>query len=147
MLLIGKLGSQPDRISGPDNLVIDEVECALIELLAVLTIDEEVTSPRDMRSWTRTKFASGSVKIVIDPRPYQAELDQAIANRDRDQAHLENAEIDLNRYNRARQGKINGDTARCVTSTKPFTSVGWMILPISICLMPVTPSIGEVRLV
>ena len=98
MLLVGKLGSQPDRISGPDNLVIDEVECALIELLAVLTIDEEVTSPRDMRSWTRTKFASGSVKIVIDPRPYQAELDQAIANRDRDQAHLKNAEIDYNRY-------------------------------------------------
>ena len=31
-------------------------------------------------------------------RPYQAELDQAIANRDRDQAHLENAKIDLNRY-------------------------------------------------
>jgi multidrug efflux system membrane fusion protein len=35
---------------------------------------------------------------VIDPRPYQAQLDQAIANRDRDQAHLENAKIDYNRY-------------------------------------------------
>jgi multidrug efflux system membrane fusion protein len=35
---------------------------------------------------------------VIDPRPYQAQLDQAVANRDRDQAHLENAKIDLNRY-------------------------------------------------
>jgi membrane fusion protein, multidrug efflux system len=40
----------------------------------------------------------GDVLAVIDPRPYQAELDQAIANRDRDQAHLENAKIDLNRY-------------------------------------------------
>jgi membrane fusion protein, multidrug efflux system len=30
--------------------------------------------------------------------PYQAQLDQAIANRDRDQAHLENAKINLNRY-------------------------------------------------
>jgi hypothetical protein len=29
---------------------------------------------------------------------YQAQLDQAIANRDRDQAHLENAKIDLDRY-------------------------------------------------
>jgi multidrug efflux system membrane fusion protein len=38
------------------------------------------------------------VLAVIDPRPYQAQLDQAIANRDRDQAHLENAKIDLNRY-------------------------------------------------
>src|ERR1700735_4261289 len=40
----------------------------------------------------------GDVLAVIDPRPYQAQLDQAIANRDRDEAHLENAKIDLNRY-------------------------------------------------
>ncbi len=40
---------------------------------------------------------TGDVLAQIDPRPYQAELDQAIANRDRDQAHLENAKIDLNR--------------------------------------------------
>ena len=40
----------------------------------------------------------GDVLAVIDPRPYQAQLDQAIANRDRDQAHLENANIDLKRY-------------------------------------------------
>src|SRR5580704_13352954 len=40
----------------------------------------------------------GDVLAVIDPRPYQAQLDQAIANRDRDQAHLKNAEIDYNRY-------------------------------------------------
>ncbi len=40
----------------------------------------------------------GDVLAVIDPTPYQAQLDQAIANRDRDQAHLENAKINLNRY-------------------------------------------------
>jgi multidrug efflux system membrane fusion protein len=40
----------------------------------------------------------GDILAVIYPRPYQAELDQAIANRDRDQAHLENAKVDLNRY-------------------------------------------------
>ena len=40
----------------------------------------------------------GDVLAQIDPSPYQAQLDQAIANRDRDQAHLENARIDLNRY-------------------------------------------------
>jgi multidrug efflux system membrane fusion protein len=34
----------------------------------------------------------------IDPRPYQAQLDQAIANRDRDQAQVVNAEANLNRY-------------------------------------------------
>jgi membrane fusion protein, multidrug efflux system len=41
---------------------------------------------------------TGDVLAVIDPSPYQAQLDQAIANRDRDQAHLENAKINLNRY-------------------------------------------------
>jgi membrane fusion protein, multidrug efflux system len=40
----------------------------------------------------------GDVLGVIDPSPYQAQLDQAIANRERDQAHLENAKINLNRY-------------------------------------------------
>jgi membrane fusion protein, multidrug efflux system len=49
----------------------------------------------------------GDVLAVIDPRPYQAQLDQAIANRDRDQAHLENANIDLKRYTElARQKSI-----------------------------------------
>ena len=40
----------------------------------------------------------GDVLAVIDPSPYQAQLDQAIANRDRDKAHLENAKINLDRY-------------------------------------------------
>jgi membrane fusion protein, multidrug efflux system len=40
----------------------------------------------------------GDVLAVIDPAPYQAQLDQAIANRDRDQAHLQNARINLTRY-------------------------------------------------
>jgi membrane fusion protein, multidrug efflux system len=34
----------------------------------------------------------------IDPAPYKAQLDQAIANRDRDQAQLQNAQANLNRY-------------------------------------------------
>jgi membrane fusion protein, multidrug efflux system len=41
---------------------------------------------------------TGDLLGQIDPAPYQAQLDQAIANRDRDQAHLDNARIDLNRY-------------------------------------------------
>jgi membrane fusion protein, multidrug efflux system len=40
----------------------------------------------------------GDVLAVIDPRPYQAQLDQAIANRDRDQAQLTNAQANLGRY-------------------------------------------------
>jgi multidrug efflux system membrane fusion protein len=40
----------------------------------------------------------GDLLAEIDPRPYQAQLDQATANRDRDQVQLENAQANLNRY-------------------------------------------------
>ena len=40
----------------------------------------------------------GDLLAEIDPRPYQAQLDQAVANRDRDQAQLANAQTNLNRY-------------------------------------------------
>ena len=40
----------------------------------------------------------GDLLAEIDPRPYQAQLDQAMANRDRDQAQLTNAQTNLNRY-------------------------------------------------
>src|SRR6201987_3505802 len=40
----------------------------------------------------------GDLLAEIDPRPYQAQLDQAIANRDRDQALVVNAQANLDRY-------------------------------------------------
>ena len=40
----------------------------------------------------------GDLLAEIDPRPYQAQLDQATANRDRDQAQLANAQSNLDRY-------------------------------------------------
>src|SRR6202011_1845495 len=40
----------------------------------------------------------GDLLAQIDPRPYQAQLDQATANRDRDQAQLVNAQANLDRY-------------------------------------------------
>src|SRR5258708_33927049 len=40
----------------------------------------------------------GDLLGKIDPRPYQAQLDQALANRDRDQAQLANAQSNLTRY-------------------------------------------------
>ena len=41
---------------------------------------------------------AGGLLVQIDPRPYQAALQQAQATRARDQAQLDNARIDLNRY-------------------------------------------------
>jgi membrane fusion protein, multidrug efflux system len=40
----------------------------------------------------------GDLLAQIDPRPYQAQLDQAKANRDRDQAQVVNAQANLDRY-------------------------------------------------
>src|SRR5215510_15472000 len=40
----------------------------------------------------------GDLLAEIDPRPYQAQLDQTMANRDRDQALVLKAQAKLNRY-------------------------------------------------
>src|SRR6201994_1098305 len=41
---------------------------------------------------------AGDLLAQIDPRPYQAQIEQFTANRDRDQAQLDNAQANLNRY-------------------------------------------------
>ena len=41
---------------------------------------------------------AGQLLLQIDPRPYQAALDQALGLQERDQAQLANAEADLKRY-------------------------------------------------
>ena len=41
---------------------------------------------------------AGDLLAQIDPRPYQAQLDQVTATRDRDQAQLANAQANLKRY-------------------------------------------------
>lgn len=44
------------------------------------------------------RVQKGATLAVIDPRPYQAALDKARAQRQQDQAQLENAQADLRRY-------------------------------------------------
>src|SRR5262249_20488478 len=46
----------------------------------------------------REAVKTGDLLAVIDPRPYQAQLDQANANRSRDEAQLTNAQANLKRY-------------------------------------------------
>src|SRR5258708_4444694 len=41
---------------------------------------------------------AGDLLAQIDPRPYQAQVDQVTATRDRDQAQLANAQANLGRY-------------------------------------------------
>jgi membrane fusion protein, multidrug efflux system len=40
----------------------------------------------------------GDILVQIDPRPYQAALDQTLAKKDQDEANLQNAQLDLQRY-------------------------------------------------
>src|ERR1700743_1415632 len=52
---------------------------------------------------------AGDVLAQIDPRPYQATLDQALGQLARDQANLANAKVDLARYEAlAAQNAISG---------------------------------------
>ena len=46
---------------------------------------------------------AGDLLAQIDPRPYQAQIEQLTANRDRDQAQLTNALANLNRYSTLEQ--------------------------------------------
>lgn len=55
----------------------------------------------------------GDLLAQIDPRTYQAQLDQTQATLEHDQAHLKNAQTNLQRY-RARPYLENGQLISCL---------------------------------
>jgi membrane fusion protein, multidrug efflux system len=64
-----------------------------------VVVRSQITGPLVQVSFTQGQpVHKGDVLAEIDPRPYQAQLDQAIANRDRDQAQFVNAQTNLGRY-------------------------------------------------
>ena len=64
-----------------------------------VVVRSQITGPLIKVSFPQGQTVhKGDVLAEIDPRPYQAQLDQAIANRDRDQAQLANAQANLGRY-------------------------------------------------
>lgn len=77
----------------------------------VQSIDVVSIAPRVSGTITKVEFAPGQdVKqgqelFLIDPRPYQAALDQAKAQLTHDQAVLEEAQLDLQRYQTLAQQK------------------------------------------
>jgi multidrug efflux system membrane fusion protein len=64
-----------------------------------VVVRSQITGPLIKVSFTQGETVhKGDLLGEIDPRPYQAQLDQAIANRDRDQAQILNAQANLDRY-------------------------------------------------
>ena len=64
-----------------------------------VVVRSQVTGPLIKVSFRQGETVhKGDLLGEIDPRPYQAQLDQAIANRDRDQAQILNAQANLDRY-------------------------------------------------
>jgi membrane fusion protein, multidrug efflux system len=70
-----------------------------VQALYTATIRTQVTGTLEEVDFTEgQKVKQGQVLAKIDPRTYQAQLDQAKAALGRDQAHLANAQLDLARY-------------------------------------------------
>src|SRR5262252_9115843 len=70
-----------------------------ITALNSATVRSMITEPIVSIDFKDGQFVKkGELLAQLDPSTYQAQLDQAEANLARDQAHLENGQINLNRY-------------------------------------------------
>jgi membrane fusion protein, multidrug efflux system len=70
-----------------------------VQALYTATIRTQVTGTLEEVDFTEGQHVKpGQVLAKIDPRTYQAQLDQAKATLGRDQADLANAQLDLARY-------------------------------------------------
>ena len=104
--------SQPSRaelMSGPLPVSVAKVSTADVPVvidalgtvtpLATVTVRPQVTGPIVKIAFTEGQMIQkGGLLAEIDPRPYQAALDQAIGQLGRDQAALAGARTDLVRY-------------------------------------------------
>jgi multidrug efflux system membrane fusion protein len=72
-----------------------------VQPIDAVTVKVRVDGQLDRVMFTEgQEVRAGDVLAQIDPRPYQAQLDQAVANKTKDQAQLANARLDLGRANK-----------------------------------------------
>jgi multidrug efflux system membrane fusion protein len=69
-----------------------------VQAYNTVTVHSQITGPITQIDFTEGQLVhTGDLLAQIDPRPYQAQVDQAIANKARDQAQLANAQQILER--------------------------------------------------
>jgi membrane fusion protein, multidrug efflux system len=67
--------------------------------LATVTVHPQINGPLVKIAFTEGQMVkAGDLLVVIDPRPYQAALDQIAGQLKHDEAALANAKVDLERY-------------------------------------------------
>jgi len=83
--------------SGDVPITLDSL--GTVTPLATVTVHPQVTGPLTKIAFVEGQAVkSGDLLAVIDPRPFQAALDQALGQLQHDRALLANARVDLARY-------------------------------------------------
>lgn len=83
--------------SGDVPITIDSL--GTVTPLATVTVHPQVTGPLTKIVFVEgQQVKAGDLLAVIDPRPFQAALDQALGQQQHDRALLANARVDLERY-------------------------------------------------
>ena len=114
MLLEGSGAAEPARAPGPAEGVPVTTAAAVrqdlpvyltgignVQALNSVLVRSRVDGTLDSVNFTEGhEVKKGDLLAIVDPRPYQAALDQASAQKAKDEAMLANARLDLQRYAR-----------------------------------------------
>jgi membrane fusion protein, multidrug efflux system len=102
--LTGRAGLNGPLTVGVASVTTGEVPITINALgtvtpLATVTIHPQINGPLVKIAFTEGQMVKrGDLLVLIDPRPYQAAVDQAAGQLKRDQAALANAKVDQERY-------------------------------------------------